>query len=210
MSTEFPELLLNHNRDTILNDLQQKKFGYYSYNGYNEPLDQSKAPTVYFTKETDKDFKQLGYYKNMYFDSNSNIVITFKPLDNLFSSDRKLYILNSNIPNVIDYLYNKGEDIRFHLKNENDKTYTEVNLYTGLEKNNILEEERKKRLKKKQDEEEDYQRQILDKKFNRIDEGGARNKSKKQLKKVKKTKKTKKRTRKQRRKQRSKRMFSIK
>jgi len=186
MSTEFPELLLNHNRDTILNDLQQKKFGYYSYNGYNEPLDQSKAPTVYFTKETDKDFKQLGYYKNMYFDSNSNIVITFKPLDNLFSSDRKLYILNSNIPNVIDYLYNKGEDIRFHLKNENDKTYTEVNLYTGLEKKNYF------RL------------------ANRIDEGGARNKSNKQLKKVKKLKKTKKRTRKQRRKQRSKRMFSIK
>jgi len=44
----------------------------------------------------------------------------------------------------------------------------------------------------------------------RIGDGGARNKSKKQLKKSKKVKKTKKRTRKQRRKQRSKRMFSIK
>ena len=205
MSTEFPELLLNHNRDDLLNELRLTKFGYFGYN--NTPLNPSKESTVYFTKETDKDFKQLGTYKNMYFDSHNNIVITFKPLDNLFSSDRKLYILKNTI---IDYLYNKGEDIRFHLKNENDKTYTEVNLYTGLEKNNILEEERKKRLKKKQDEEEDYQRQILYKKFNRIDEGGARNKSKKQLKKVKKTKKTKKRTRKQRRKQRSKRMFSIK
>ena len=187
MSTVLLDLLDARKRDYLLSDLQQKKFGYYSYNGYNEPLDQSKAPTVYFTKETDKDFKQLGYYKNMYFDSNSNIVITFKPLDNLLSSDRKLYILNSNIiPNVTDYLYNKGEDIRFHLKNENDKTYTEVNLYTELEKKNYF------RL------------------ANRIDEGGARNKSNKQLKKVKKLKKTKKRTRKQRRKQRSKRMFSIK
>jgi hypothetical protein len=209
MSTVLPDLLDNRYRDDLLNDLQQKKFGYY---GYNKPLSQSKASTVYFTKETDKDFKQLGNYKKMDFDRVYNIVITFKPLDNLFSSDRKLYILNSNIPNVIDYLNNKGEDIRFHLKNDND-TYTEVKLYTGLEKDDILKDERNKRRIKEREEEEYYQRQINDGKFNRIDEGGARNKSKKQLKKskkVKKSKKTKKRTRKQRRKQRSKRIFSIK
>jgi len=181
MSTVLHDLLNGHYRDELLRKLQETKFGYYSYNGYNQPFDQSKAPNVYFTKETGKDFKQLGNYKNMYFDSDFNIVITFKPLDNLFSSDRKLYILKNNIPNVIDYLYNKGEDIRFHLKNDND-TYTEVKLYTEKEKNEYYST------------------------ANRIDEGGARNKSKK----VKKSKKTKKRTRKQRRKQRSKRMFSIK
>lgn len=174
MSTVLPDLLDARNRDEILNDLQQKKFGYYED---DEPLNKSKASTVYFTKETDKDFKKLGNYKNMYFDHDYNIVITFKPLD------LKLYILNSNILNVIDYLNNVKDDIRFHLKNVNDTSYTEVKLYTEKEKN-------------------DYK---ID--ANRIGDGGARNKSKKQLKKVKKTKK---RTRKQRRKQRSKRMFSIK
>ena len=52
MSTVFPELLLNHNRDELLNELRLTKFGYFGYN--NEPLNPSKESTVYFTKETDK------------------------------------------------------------------------------------------------------------------------------------------------------------